>query len=204
VDVIANQTSPNTLFTGGVAEFQLTDPTIALNGSGTADAPHIILYLNTTGLSNITISYNLRDLDGSADNAIQPVAFQYRVGSSGNFTNIPAGFVDDATTGPSLATLVTPVNAILPSAVNNQPEVQVRIITSNAVGNDEWVGVDDITVAGVAEVTPPKINEFSASTVGTDVEYMEIIGSPNANYSAYTVLEIEGDGSGSGVVDEVV
>jgi predicted extracellular nuclease len=54
-------------------------------------------------------------------------------------------------------------------------------------------------------VIDPKINEFSANTVGTDVEYVEIIGSPNANYSAYTVLEIEGDsGAAVGTVDEVI
>ncbi|MDP2990950.1 MAG: endonuclease, partial [Kiritimatiellota bacterium] len=50
----------------------------------------------------------------------------------------------------------------------------------------------------------PKINEFSASTAGTDVEYVEIFGSANSDYSTYTVLEIEGDGSGSGVVDKVI
>ena len=51
----------------------------------------------------IRVSYTLRDLDGSVDNAIQPVALQFRVGSTGPFTNVPAGFVPDATTGPSLA-----------------------------------------------------------------------------------------------------
>jgi predicted extracellular nuclease len=50
----------------------------------------------------------------------------------------------------------------------------------------------------------PKINEFSASTTGDDVEYVEIFGTPNTDYSAYTVLEIEGDGAGAGVVDEVI
>jgi uncharacterized protein len=50
----------------------------------------------------------------------------------------------------------------------------------------------------------PKINEFSASTAGTDVEYIEIYGTPNTDYSAYTILEIEGEGSGIGVVDEVI
>ena len=52
----------------------------------------------------------------------------------------------DATTGPSLATLVTPVSVALPAAANDEPMVQVRIITTNAVGNDEWVGIDDIAV----------------------------------------------------------
>src|SRR6185503_19099897 len=147
LDVIANQTNPNTLTNGGVAEFDgIANPTVALQGSGTADAPYVIFYVNTTGCSSITAAYNLRDIDGSTDNSIQPVALQFRVGSSGNFTNVPAGFVADATTGPSLATLVTPVSATLPAAANNQALVQVRIITSNAVGNDEWVGVDDISI----------------------------------------------------------
>src|SRR3954469_8363760 len=41
VNVLANQTSPNTLTTGGIAEFDtLADPVVALQGSGTARAPH--------------------------------------------------------------------------------------------------------------------------------------------------------------------
>ena len=55
---------------------------------------------------------------------------------------------------------------------------------------------------GIAE---PKINEFSASTTGTDVEYIEIFGTPNTDYSAYTVLEIEGDSNSTiGTVDKVI
>jgi hypothetical protein len=111
VDVNANQTAPNTFNTGGVAEFELADPTIALTGSGTADAPFILLHLDTTGWQSIQVGYLLRDLDGSSDNAIQPVALQYRVGNSGNFIDVPAAYVADATSGPSLATQSTPVNA---------------------------------------------------------------------------------------------
>jgi len=147
VDLIANQSAPNTLSTGGVAEFEIANPTIALNGSGTADAPHIQLHLNTTGYQNIQVAYNLRDIDGSADNATQAVALQYRIGSAGNFTNVPAAYVADATTANS-ATQVTPVNVTLPAAADNQAQLQLRIITTNAVGNDEWVGIDDIAISG--------------------------------------------------------
>ncbi len=154
VDVNANQTNPNTFATGGVSEFHIANPVVALQGSGTARAPYLQLNLNTTGNSNINVVYNLRDIDGSTDNAIQPVALQFRVGSTGNFTNVPAGFVADATTGPSLATLVTPVNVTLPAAADNRPLVQVRIITTDAVGNDEWVGIDDISVTGSGGVLP--------------------------------------------------
>jgi predicted extracellular nuclease len=158
LDVNANQTSPNTFATGGVAEFALANPTIALNGSGTADAPYILLALRTTGQSGIRVSYTLRDLDGSVDNAIQPVALQFRVGSTGAFTNVPAGFVADATAGPSLAGLETPVSAVLPAAADDQPELQVRIITANAVGNDEWVGIDDITVTAGGGPPQPSLS----------------------------------------------
>ena len=70
------------------------------------------------------------------------MALQFRVGATGAFTNFPAGYVADATV-PN-ATTVTPVCAALPAAADNQAEVQVRIMTSNAAGNDEWVGVDDL------------------------------------------------------------
>ncbi|PWB68609.1 MAG: endonuclease/exonuclease/phosphatase [Anaerolineales bacterium] len=76
----------------------------------------------------------------------------------------------------------------------------------------EWDGYATNTFDGLgahtancgAAAAEPKINEFSASTAGTDVEYVEIYGTPNTDYSAYTVLEIEGDGTGAGVVDEVI
>jgi predicted extracellular nuclease len=147
VDVNANQTNPNTFTTGGIAEFHLADPTIALNGSGTADAPFIQIHLNTIGFENIQVAYNLRDLDGSADNAVQQVALQYRVGNSGNFINVPAAYVADSTTTSS-ATQVTPVSVVLPAAASNQAQLELRIMTTNAVGNDEWVGIDDIMISG--------------------------------------------------------
>lgn len=146
IDVNANQTNPNTNTSGGVAEFdQLANPVIALQGSATADAPSLVIGLNTTGQSTIRVNYNLRDVDGSADNAAQAVALQYRVGTSGNFTNIPAGFVADATIAGT-ATKVTAVSTLLPAAVDNQAQVQLRIITANATSSDEWVGIDDVAV----------------------------------------------------------
>jgi len=154
LNVIANQTNPDTLATGGVAEFDtLANPVVALNGSGTADAPHLVIYLNTTGLTNIQFAANIRDLDGSVDNSIQQVDVQYRVGGAGSYTSVSGGYIGDATTGPSLATMVTPLNLSLPSNANNQALVEVRVITTNAVGNDEWVGVDDISVTGTG--APP-------------------------------------------------
>lgn len=170
LDVNANQTNPDTFGTGGVAEFELTNPTVALNGSGTADAPNLVLHLDATGRRDVIVSYTLRDLDGSADNAAQAVALQYRIGTSGPWTNVPAGYVADATTAGS-ATQTTNVTATLPEAVNGQSQVQVRIITANAVGNDEWVGVDDIVVTSAPAAGPVAgvtITQSGGTTIVTE------------------------------------
>ncbi len=76
----------------------------------------------------------------------------------------------------------------------------------------EWIGFATDTFDGLGTYTAscapttlePKINEFSASTTGTDVEYVEVFGSAGTDYSAYTILEIEGDATNFGIVDEVI
>ena len=150
VDVNANKTNPNTFTSGGVAEFEINGSCSCIAGFRYSRCSIYIISIVTTGKENIRVQYNLRDIDGSADNAIQQVALQYRVGTSGDFTNVAAGYVADASTGPSLATLVTAVDVTLPSAVNNQAVIQIRIITTNAAGSDEWIGIDDISITGSA------------------------------------------------------
>lgn len=159
VDVIANQSNPNGLSNGGVAEFDgIANRTIALNGSGTADAPSLVCYLDATGRQNINFACNLRDIDGSIDNSIQQVAIQYRVSSSAAWTN--AAYVADASSGPSLASLVTPVSVTLGADADNAATLEIRVLTTNAAGNDEWIGVDDIVVSSTgagADTTPPQL-----------------------------------------------
>ena len=147
--VKANETNPATSTADGVAEFQITNPTVALKGSNTATAPNLVIHINTTiGCvgKGVVVNYNLRDIDGSANNAITQVTTQYRVGGTGNYANIGGSYVADATQGPNQATLVTPRSVTLPLSASGQPKVDIRIITTNAVGTDEWVGIDDINV----------------------------------------------------------
>ncbi|MBK8425637.1 MAG: hypothetical protein IPL27_06460 [Lewinellaceae bacterium] len=147
-----NRTDPGVFATGGATEFEITDPVVGLAGSGTADAPYLLIAINTLCWQSIVVQYNVRDLDNSADDAIQSLALQYRVGNSGAFMNVPAAFISDATTA-NAATLVTPVNVILPPACNNAPVVQLRIMTTNAAGNDEYIGIDDISITGTPLVS---------------------------------------------------
>ncbi len=149
MSALPNQKNPNTLRTGGVAEFDsIANPTVALKGSANASAPMLVLNLDTKGKQNIAVGYKLRDLDGSANNAVQAVALQYRIATNAAFVDLADAYAPDATSGPGVATLTTPMVVVLPAAANDQPHVQVRWITANAEGNDEWVGVDDIAVIG--------------------------------------------------------
>lgn len=205
LDVNANQTDPNGFTTGGVTEFDIPDDVVALAGSGTADAPFLIIYLNTTGQSNIRVCYNVRDLESGADNAVQQVALHYRVGSSGNFTNVPAAYIADATIVSN--TQVTPIDVSLPSAVDNQPLVALRVMTTNAPGNDEWVGIDDIRIGGGGDCDGAGGTPTATNTPGGPTSTPTATASPTATATstpsnacgdpATPIYAIQGSGASS-------
>lgn len=140
--------SPSSYTAFGVTEFDYFLQTIAIGASNTADAPYIKIYLNSSTCSNIRIKYNVKDIEDSADDAVQQVALHYRSSESGNFINVPSAYIEDATSGPGLATKVTPVDITLPPEANDHSNLEIRIMTTNADGNDEWIGIDDIEISG--------------------------------------------------------
>ncbi|MBA4123638.1 MAG: hypothetical protein H0X72_14395 [Acidobacteria bacterium] len=149
LNVKANQANPDTLVEGGVAEFEIANPTIALKGSDTAHAPYINVLVSTTGFSNIRFRANVRDLS-TVNDAVQQVAVQYRTDETPGtpFIDVPEAYIADATQGGT-ATLVTAIDLILPAATNNVADLEIRVMTVNAVGDDEWIGIDDISVTGM-------------------------------------------------------
>lgn len=175
VNVTANSTATNPSG-GGVYEVQIADPTIALNGSGTADFPHIVVYLDATGRENVRFQANIRDLDAT-DNAVQQVAVQYRIGG-GPWQNVTGGYIADATdTG---ATKVTALDVLLPADANNASDLEVRVLTTNAPSNDELIGIDDIVItsdAAGADVTAPELAAFNP----TDPDDNAVAVDPGAN-----------------------
>jgi VCBS repeat-containing protein len=190
VDVNVNLTNPNTFTTGGVAEFHLADPVVALQGSGTADGPNLVIYLDATGRENIVFSFRARDIDGSGDNAVQQVAVQYRIGSSGPWINLPAGYIADATTGPNSLGPDIMRTVTLPAAANGASDLQIRIITTDAAGTDEWVGIDDISVTS----DPTTVVNHGALSID-DASVTE----GNAGSSALT-FTVHRDGGSAGAV----
>lgn len=162
LNLIANLTA-TTSATGGVGEFQIADPVVGLQGSGSANAPNLVIYLDSTGMQDVNLNLDVRDIDGSnGDNTAQQIAIQYRIGDSGVWTNVPNGYIADATTGPNLATMVTHLNLTLPAAANNQANLEIRVLTVDAPSSDEWVGIDNIVVSSkplvvVVDTTAPTI-----------------------------------------------
>jgi len=79
--------------------------------------------------------------------------------------------------------------------------------TENKDHRAEWKKFrsDTVTLGAVTEpvINTPVINEFVADHTGGDTaEYIEIYGDPFTDYSAYTVVEIEGDSGSTGLIDD--
>jgi len=162
--VLANQPDPGALAAAGIAEFStLAKPTVALAADSTDQAPYLLLSLNASQVRNIHVSFNLRDLVSSASSLAEPFALQYRIGASGNFTNLATGFVGDATNGANPGNLVTPVSVTLPGDAYDQPQLQLRIITTDPGVAARWIGVDDINVTGTAAALTFSIDSANSS-----------------------------------------
>jgi hypothetical protein len=152
----ANKGNPSAFNAGGLTEFD-TGTYLAFGFQGNVQAnPYMVFYLDTTGRTNVTVSYDVMDIDAGSNNSVSQIALQYRVGATGNFTNLPAGYVADAT-DPNVAGRVSSRSVLLPPAANNQAQVQVRLMTTNAAADDgtstpdEWIGVNNIVIS----VAPP-------------------------------------------------
>ena len=175
-DLLANQTNPDGLNTDGFAEFQgLSNPTLGMRASSNSN-PFLMFNFNTTGVGNNFYPYlefEIRDIDGSANNAIQQIAVQYRIGDTGNFTNGDLfffqsgdfvrfeGYLPDATTGPYEANHSAVGAFNFPLECLFQPKVQIRIITTNASGGNEWIGIDEIFFNGIV-LLPITCSDFYA------------------------------------------
>ncbi len=204
IDVNANQTNPDTFTTGGVTEFTTAvgaspagSRTIyALTGSGTARAPYLRFHFTTLGSANLNFSYTAVDLDGSTDNAISRIAVHYRTASTGAWVNLPDGFIADASAGPSLSGLRTTRTFSLPAAAANQAVLQIRIMTTDASGNDEWIGIENVSLTGSTGALPPS-GTASASPSSIEINASTLLSVnvvPGTNPVASVVADLSSIG----------
>ncbi|MCF6379046.1 ExeM/NucH family extracellular endonuclease [Nocardioides KLBMP 9356] len=167
----ASTSLPNTVSTGGVLGFgavPAADRTVALSATGTVTTPLLVFHLNTTGKAGLDMAYDVQDLDSGTDDQPTRVALQYRVGTSGAYTNIPAAYLNDATAVSNTTVTSTRVSVALPADVDNKADVFLRVITlDNASGSNEHIGIDNISItetSGPLTVTDPGDKSFFADT----------------------------------------
>ena len=203
IDVNANRADPSTFSTGGVAEFDgIPDPVVAIQGSGTARAPYLAVFLDATGRENITFSTRLRDID-TASSASQPIAIQYRIGT-GAWTAVDGGYTANANTGGDTSLSVT-----LPAAANNAARLEVRVITLDVTGSDAFIGIDDIRVTssaivvaqpGILSVADAAIDEGNDGTSLLAFTVSRDGGTAGAVSASYT-LSLPGGSGGADAAD---
>jgi uncharacterized repeat protein (TIGR01451 family) len=64
-------------------------------------------------------------------------------------------------------------------------------------------GIDKICII-INDDNSPVINEFVCNHISTDIrEFIEIFGPPDTDYSHISIIQIEGDGAGAGVIDTI-
>lgn len=120
---------------------------ISMVASGSNAAGALIVAINTTGKSNVQVSWTARTIlqQASRDNSI---ALQYRVGTTGNFIDV--GTTSTYTSAGKTVGDFASFTETLPAGANNQPEVQVRWIywesSVGLTGSRDRIGVDDINI----------------------------------------------------------
>ena len=142
--------------TGGVHNY---NGKIGILASGSTD-PAIVLAINTTGHSNITVAFDIMTIrnpyNGTTNTRINQVDLQYRVGTSGSFASVSGnanGIYESNTTTQTGSGVTTPQNLqaktfTLPSACDNQATVQLRWAQRDVSGGGSRpsFAVDNISV----------------------------------------------------------
>jgi hypothetical protein len=152
---------------------------IGFLNNGTLDLG-LVLAVNTTGSSNVSVGYDMMTIrnpyDGTSNTRINEAILQYRVGTTGSFTNITGTEYQNNTTLQTTAITtpqnVSPKTLTLPAACDNQAVVQLRWASRqvSGAGARPSFAVDNILVGSAgADVTPPTVTALSPADNATGV-----------------------------------
>jgi uncharacterized protein len=228
-DFAESGTNANTTYTAGTGSGNAGD-TYSFGASGSSErafggllsgslVPTIgAQFTNNTGgtITSLAVSYTGEQWRLGAAGREDRLDFQYSLNAtsltSGTWTDVDAlDFIGPITSGTAgaldgnaasnrVALSATIAGLDIPAGAS----FWIRWSDFNAAGSDDGLAVDDFSITPLGTAPPPVLNEFVANHVGTDTyEYVEVRGVPNTDYSAYAILQIEGDGTGAGVIDSV-
>lgn len=165
---------------------------IGLLASGTNAAGAVVVAINTSGLSNISVSWICKTIKNQAsrDNSI---ALQYRVGTTGNFIDVgtTSTYSSTGTADGNTSTIFTET---LPAGASNQSVVQVRWIYWESVstsGSRDKISVDDISISSITSTTsacntPTALAVPGVGTSSAGLSWSAVSGASSYEYTVTT------------------
>lgn len=159
----------------------LTAGTAASTGNNVYDFAQKIGFLNssasnhglatalvTSGLANITISYDVMTVrDPSQRTSV--LGLQYRIGNTGNFTDIPGSQYNNNLTSQTSGTAGVNIQnrtLVLPPVCNNQAFIQLRFISKDSAGSGSRpsFAIDNFSASGIINAGEPVGISLSVDT----------------------------------------
>ena len=143
---------------------------ISLLNSGSNNIGAIVVALNTTGRSSITVGFTAQQLN-DGNSRINGLRLQYRVGTSGNFTDV-SPITEYLTAATGVNGEQTFSGIVLPSEVNNQPVVQVRWVyyEYSGSGSRDRIRLDEISITSSPAGGLPALSINDVSQIEGNVE----------------------------------
>jgi uncharacterized protein len=172
-------------------------------------------FTNTTGatISTLTISYTGEQWRAGVTNrnAADRLDFQLSTDATslttGTWSDVDAldfSSPNGATTAGALdgnaAANRTALQATISGlSIPNGAVFWIRWTDFDISSSDDGLGIDSFSLTPAA--SGPVINEVLASTVGTDVEYIELYGEPGASLAGLSLIYVESNNVGAGTID---
>ena len=174
---------------------------IGLLSTGTA-LRTVCLSVNTTSLTAINVSFVAATQYQLTTARIGEIGLQYRVGTSGTFTNVTGATYqnNNAVNNNTGTGSVNPqtVTVTLPAACEGQAEVQLRWVYRevSGAGNRPGFSIDNISVSGTPASTPnlsvSALTAFGGVCTGTDLTNSFTITGTNLTTAAVDVAALAG------------
>lgn len=202
---LGNQGSSPTATAGGW--YHLGTDGIGILASSTTQSGALVVAINTTGQSNISVSWICKTIFGqsSRDNS---VALQYRVGTSGNFTDV-GSLSTYTSTGHSNGHASSTLTEMLPVGAENQSVVQVRWIyweSAGSSGSRDKISIDEISIGSGTSVcsAPSNLTSGSITTSGATIGWDAVSGAVTYEYAVTTSATPPGSGTSTSLVSNPV
>lgn len=149
----------------------------------------ICLAVKTTSLTNISVTWDAATQSQRNGGRVDLISLQYRVGTSGSFTNISNSSYrnnasSDISSGTSASNAST-ISIVLPSACEDQSAVELRWVIRDTTGsgNRPSFSIDNIVVKST---TTPTITKSSPNQISSGTIYQGAINQVLSNFQLAT------------------